>query len=124
MGVKKTKENSKVKTIVYVYELMKSVDLDNLKATDFENDFQVGVAEVVAKIIYKKNIKLKQVVESEHYGVVELRNLMKSRVFDHGVNRVDWKSNYSYGRNYGTLMMNKLLDARETLKLFGELSKE
>lgn len=117
MRAKKTKENSKAKTIVYVYELMKSADLDNLKATDFENDFQVGVAEVVAEIIYKKDIRLKQ------YSVVELKNLMKSQVFDYGADEDAWKSDYTYGRNYGALMMRKLLEARETLKLFGELSK-
>lgn len=115
MKEKKTKENSKAKTIVYVYELMKNTDLDNLKATDFENDFQVGVAEAVAEIIYKKDIRLKQ------YSAEELKKLFKSRVFDYGADEDAWKSDYTYGRNYGAFMMRKVIEARETLKMFGEL---
>ena len=116
MKEKRTKENSKAKTVIYVYELMKNADLDNLKATDFDNDFQVGVAEAVAELIYKKDINLKQ------YTVAELKRLIRSQVFDYGADEDAWKSDYTYGRNYGAFMMRKVAEAREILKTYGEFN--
>lgn len=113
--IKATRENSKAQAIVAVYEILKcfAEDLETIPENAFKNNFEVGAATAIAYIIYKKELHLDLI--DPNPPPVQYFNEIGELEAD-----LDWEDNYNYGQNYAALMMRKLKDAKETLKLFKE----